>query len=716
MPPRTPVGYFNQTYAIEFEVTGSLDGTTLSPEILDSPPSGQNPDDPQNLFRRSVENLGIIDPDYLVTEEARLGARGNRLVGFIWIEGPGPGAADASVDLVDALGGTPVVQKAQGTFVGSPTFYKEAIFIPQGSALRVRGLVASPGAPIKVRLHVQFLDGAEDLAAAFAISGQQQTLGQVLKVGNQTDGRNMVVTSGDRIDFQSTFLVNNNMQPLADNSYRNGALGARWSATVSRLAVAVSLTGLGTTEALYGGNSVGIVSGAADAVTGATARLQMANPASPAASASLVLGGANAEVVGGLAEVSASGVGAKAFGSARAETAHNARLRATGPYAFAGGVARAYGYDATVEATGEAALAFGYARSYPAYGTVQLRAGGTGAVAFGTAQYFADINASGLGCCAQGNAFGLSGRVAEITAMGKGDFAQGMAAGGSLIASGYGSFAQGYARTGTVGVERGVVQATGLGAHAFGVAVANDYNATVEATTRGAFANGYAGTIVGDTGPARVGAVGGIGGGSTVFGVAFYGDSLLEASSEGSFVAGAALGYDTGQAEIIANEPGAWAGGLAAGTGGSVGSIRAEENGAFAQGKAVGGDIHATQEGSRAHGVIVSGRNIRATGLGSVARGSARNVTAGDILASAEGAQAHGFADGVDIVASAVNAFQFGIGTNGLADSLKVGVGIHFKGSLGAPASPADGQFWGVVGGDVYVRTGGVTKNLSNIT
>lgn len=163
-----PTGYFNQTYAVEFEVSGALDGSTVQPAILDSPPSGMNPGDPQNLFRRNVENLGLIDPDYLVPldEDDRRGARGNRLVAFLWIEGPLAGDANASVDLVDAVSGTPIVQKNIGTFVGSAKFFKEKIFIPQGSMLRINGMAADAGVPVRVRYHVQFLDDAVDLIAA----------------------------------------------------------------------------------------------------------------------------------------------------------------------------------------------------------------------------------------------------------------------------------------------------------------------------------------------------------------------------------------------------------------------------------------------------------------------------------------------------------------------------------------------------------------------
>lgn len=169
MPPSsTPTGYFNQTYALEFKVEGDLDGATVSPTVDNSPPSGLNAQDPQNLYRRTVPALGLVDPDYLPApeEDDRRGTRGNRFVSFIWIEGASAGSALASVDIVDAIEGT-VVQKNLGTFVGETKFFREAIFVPQGSMIRVRGLSGSSGSPIKVRLHVQFLENARDLAAAF---------------------------------------------------------------------------------------------------------------------------------------------------------------------------------------------------------------------------------------------------------------------------------------------------------------------------------------------------------------------------------------------------------------------------------------------------------------------------------------------------------------------------------------------------------------------
>lgn len=162
-----PTGYFNQTYAVEFTVEGPLDGDTLQPPLLDSPPAGVSPLDPQQLFRRTVPALGLIDPDYTVpeAEAGRRGARGNRLVTFLWIQGSVPGAPGASVDLVDAVDGTPLLQRSIASLAGESSFFRLGIFIPQGSMLRVSGLAGSAAAPIKVRLHIQFLNDAKNIAA-----------------------------------------------------------------------------------------------------------------------------------------------------------------------------------------------------------------------------------------------------------------------------------------------------------------------------------------------------------------------------------------------------------------------------------------------------------------------------------------------------------------------------------------------------------------------
>jgi hypothetical protein len=161
-----PTGQFNQTLAVELTVEGDLDGVTVGP-ALQGPPLGQTTD-PQQLYRADVDALGLINPDYFDSDaaEAPLGTYGNRLVTSLWIVGEDAGDADASVDVVDAADGTVTVQQNIGTFVGDTEYYRRAIFVPQGSMLRVRGMAGSAAQPIKVRYHVQYLNNPLALARA----------------------------------------------------------------------------------------------------------------------------------------------------------------------------------------------------------------------------------------------------------------------------------------------------------------------------------------------------------------------------------------------------------------------------------------------------------------------------------------------------------------------------------------------------------------------
>lgn len=153
-------GYWNQTYAVEFTVEGDLDGSTLQPSLLESPPSGDNPEDPQNLFRRRVSALGLVDPDYTVPEDlqGRRGTRGNRMVTYLWVTGSSNGDVGAAIELVDNVDGTPIVQKVLASLEGVTSRLLEGIFVPQGSMIRLTGMSGSAAQPVKVRLHIQELD------------------------------------------------------------------------------------------------------------------------------------------------------------------------------------------------------------------------------------------------------------------------------------------------------------------------------------------------------------------------------------------------------------------------------------------------------------------------------------------------------------------------------------------------------------------------------
>lgn len=160
----TPSGYSNQTFTIEIEVTGSLDGVTFGPSSLESPADNE---DPQQLYRSTQENLGLIDIDTVVEAAGlgRQGTNGHRYLAFIWIEGPTPAGGGAVIDVVDAVDGTPTQQKLIANPVGATDFYHEAVFLPQGSVLRVNGFTAT-GTPVKVRIGFTFAANPETIMLA----------------------------------------------------------------------------------------------------------------------------------------------------------------------------------------------------------------------------------------------------------------------------------------------------------------------------------------------------------------------------------------------------------------------------------------------------------------------------------------------------------------------------------------------------------------------
>lgn len=156
-------GYAGQTYMVEFTVSGELDGTTVQPPEIQAP--SPPPRDPQSIYRFEVENLGLIDVDYVVSAlgDDRLGARGNRWIGVTWISAGSAGMLGASLDVVDAVDGSVEFQKQIEDLAGDTRYYNDlGYLVPQGSMLRVRGF--GPG-PHKVRLHIQYLNDQELLQA-----------------------------------------------------------------------------------------------------------------------------------------------------------------------------------------------------------------------------------------------------------------------------------------------------------------------------------------------------------------------------------------------------------------------------------------------------------------------------------------------------------------------------------------------------------------------
>lgn len=143
------------------------------------------------------------------------------------------------------------------------------------------------------------------------------------------------------------------------------------------------------------------------------------------------------------------------------------------------------------------------------------------------------------------------------------------------------------------------------------------------------------------------------------------------------------------------------------------GSYIQSGNGGLAGGFAsTGGYILShTALGAMAFGHVV-GYTIAASGNGAVAMG---NATGGNILAQGAGSMAFGSAAAGGIVAQAEGSVQINEGTNNVAFSFKVGddtYGIRLIGN--GIGTTRNGDIW-CDGYDVFVRTGGVNKNISDI-
>jgi hypothetical protein len=441
----------------------------------------------------------------------------------------------------------------------------------------------------------------------------------------------------------------------------------------------------------------------------------------------------------------------------------SADVSALGSGAFAAGFVSSGGnatYAAYIEASASGTFASGHAERGG-----HVRADDKGAFAQGYTGYISRIFASDPGAFAQGYSSGQAGlALGQIQSTRTGSFAQGHAYNGTISARGMGSHASGYALgSGGVGVKidcgtsapgafahgsvrsrftwSGQMDATDEGSIALGFVYSNTGSGTMNSRGPGSFCSGMvrAGTM-------RAGAASA--GGSHAMGYAQDGGFIyshgrgsfalgyadgkngsscrIEASSSGTF----ATGYVGYVGKIEAANSGDHAHGNAQGSGGSIyctgggsfafgdvygGLIEARGNGGNLAGGSCrsGGRIAAMVEGCFAWGRINGPYTIESNAKGAWAMGYADNA---NIYSSGEGAFAFGSAVGANISASAVNATQFGPGSNTLADSLQVGLaGIRFKGTVGAPGAPQNGDIW-IVGTDVFIRTGGVSKNISSLT
>lgn len=229
--------------------------------------------------------------------------------------------------------------------------------------------------------------------------------------------------------------------------------------------------------------------------------------------------------------------------------------------------------------------------------------------------------------------------------------------------------------------------------------------ATVRAQGPGSFVWGYAAPTGGGahTIESQSGAQGAFVSGRTTG----SGDHILRAQAAGSFVQGFLSGANGGFINTTNAGAGAFVQGQSLG-----GIIRGGGAGAFSQGNAgaSGSTIRATGDGALAHGSLSGAGTIDATADGATALGVA---STGTVEATGLGAMAVGSAGTGTISAGAANAFQFGVGSNTLADSFQVGnAGLRLKGTTGAPGTPQNGDIW-VAGGFVYIRSNGVSVQIT---
>jgi len=258
------------------------------------------------------------------------------------------------------------------------------------------------------------------------------------------------------------------------------------------------------------------------------------------------------------------------------------------------------------------------------------------------------------------------------------------------------------------------IEAIKGGAIAFGSAYAYGTGlATVRASGYSAFTAGYAygsGTSLLEA----------TNSGSVAFGYAngrsSTGTAQVRSTGNGSFVSGfCRVQAGSGTSLILSSGAGAFAAGYEKTTGGNV-TIQATQKGAFAQGDAESTNaaatatIEATNTGSfaqgRASGSASGSARITSSAAGSFAQGCAKD--GGIIEATFDGSIALGFSNSAanQIASHALNAAQFGPGTNAQADSLQVGAaGLRLKGTAGSPTTPQVGDLWVNVGGYLQAQT-----------
>lgn len=329
---------------------------------------------------------------------------------------------------------------------------------------------------------------------------------------------------------------------------------------------------------------------------------------------------------------------------------------------FASGYARgAYGGGggrSVIDAGRYGGTAFGYTfAGYDPLGNAYVQNNGSGGIAHGHAEVFAGtsnarIRGSAEGIFCGGTSYTGSGPGGNIDGVGRGAIAHGFVYDGTISANGDGAIAAGR------GAYGGTVTASGDGSIAVGFC--DDAGSFIRAQ----------------------------GWGSSAFGRTNGAGSEVRSTTNGSM----AHGYAINDGEVEASGWGSFAGGFA--------------SGALSE-------VKATAAGSLAHGSALNGNDVHANSDGSMAIGYARNYR---VQANAVGAFACGLADTEILQVTGQNSQQFGEGSNSQANSLQVGNGgMRISGKAVAPTVLQNGDIW-VAAGNVYIRTGGVTKNVTSLT
>jgi hypothetical protein len=153
-----------QTLAVEYRVSGPLDGTTLAPEFSTDPRADNylKPDS-DNIFVLELDALGLIDPTLLTGQ-----AYADRFIKWISIYGPAvpTGADNVRVVTYNNSGGLVTLQNALTVLaVANGIYSKRCIFVPQGGLLQVRNMAGSPGSPVVIRIGIWQPDTLDALAA-----------------------------------------------------------------------------------------------------------------------------------------------------------------------------------------------------------------------------------------------------------------------------------------------------------------------------------------------------------------------------------------------------------------------------------------------------------------------------------------------------------------------------------------------------------------------